>query len=138
MQDTKRIWAWVGGVVVVIAIVTIIFWPSHKSSGPVSSNGPAPVYAPQGQLIPQFPKSLILDSSAQVSNSYSIGYSSTTNQYTAQFNSSSSMTMLYNNYKKYLTANGWAITNDITSNDSTRGIYASNASSDVEVGIETV
>ena len=136
MQDTKRVWVWVGVVVVVLGVVVALVWPRSKPSGPTTStNGPAPVYAPQGQLTPEFPKQLILDSAAAVNQSYSIGYSSSTNQYTAQFNTSSSVATLYASYKKYLPANGWTITNDIAKYAQSRGIYASNASSDVMVAI---
>ncbi len=134
MKDSKRVWVWVGVVVVVLAVVLAFVWrPSSKQ--PASSGGPAPVFAPQGQLVPQFPKSLILDSNAAISGSYSINYSSSTNQYTAEYDSSSTMASLYAQYKQYLPANGWAITNNITKYSSSRGLYASNASSDVSVAI---
>jgi len=135
MSNSKRIWVWVGVAIVVVAVVVWVarmFMPKK----PVALN-PSPVFAPQGQLVPEFPKSLILDSNAAVSDSYSINYSSSTNQYTAVYDSSSTVTALYNQYKEYLPANGWTITNDITKYSTSRGLYASNASSDVAVGIVT-
>lgn len=45
------------------------------------------------------------------------------------------MASLYSQYKQYLPANGWTITNNITANSNSRGLYAINASSDVAVGI---
>lgn len=131
MNDSKRTWAWVGVVVVVVIVIVWAVWASM----PKTPSGPQPVFAPQGQLVPQFPKSLILDNSAAVNGSYSINYSTSTDQYTAEFNSSSSMASLYSEYTQYLSANGWMITNSSTMYSTSRGLYASNASSDVAVGI---
>ena len=133
MKDSKTVWVWVGIVVVVAVVVAWFIW-KPTSKAPVASN-PTPVYAPQGQLVPQFPPSLILGTSTIVNGSYAIDYSSSTNQYTAEFNSSSSLASLYANYKQYLPANGWTITNDITKYPTSRGLYASNTSSSVTVGI---
>ena len=133
MKDSKTLWVWVGIVVVVIVVVAWFIWrPTSKA--PVASN-PTPVYAPQGQLVPQFPPSLILGTSTIVNGSYAIDYTSSTNQYTAEFNSSSSMASLYTNYKQYLSANGWTITNNISKYPTSRGLYASNASSNIAVAI---
>jgi hypothetical protein len=133
MKDPKQIWAWVGVVVVVAIVAAWIVWrPGSSAPQPTA---PVPVYAPQGQLVPDFPKGLILDSSAAISGSYSINYSSSTNQYTAEYNSSSTMASLYAKYKAYLPANGWAITNDISAYPGSEGLYASNASSDVAVAV---
>jgi hypothetical protein len=134
MKDKKNIWVAVGVVVVILAVILIFVWkPTSKPAG-----APAPVYAPQGQLTPQFPKQLILDTSAAVNGSYSIGYSSSTNQYTAEFNSSSSMATEYASYKQYFSSNGWTLTNDITKYPTSRGLYASNASADAAIGIVSV
>lgn len=112
------------------------FGGGQPSPGTIVASSPSsPLFAPKGQLVTGFPQDLILDSNAAVSGSYSIQYSSSTNQYTAEWNSSSSMSDLYNDYKQYLPAHGWAITNDLAQNASSRGIYAQNASSDVSVVI---
>jgi hypothetical protein len=111
-------WVWVGIAVVVIGAVLFLVLvakpppeaPNTSTSEGVVSN-PTPVYAPSGTLTPQFPKELILDSSAQVSESYSINYSLSTNQYTAQWVSSMSVAALYAAYSTYLSSNGWTITN---------------------------
>ena len=127
-------WVWVG---VAVVVIVIIVWAVTKFYQPKqqAETLPSPVFASQGQLVPQFPKDLILDSNAAVSDSYSVNYSSSTDQYTAEFDSSSSMASLYTSYKQYLPANGWTITNDMTRYTNSRGLYASNASSDVAVGI---
>ena len=102
-------WMWVGVAVVVIVVALIVaftfIWKPASNQTPVS--GPAPVYAPQGQLTPGLPKELILDPQAQIGTSYSINYDPTTNQYTARWTSSSSVATLYNEYKTYFgTADG--------------------------------
>ncbi|MCL5669797.1 MAG: hypothetical protein M1423_00620, partial [Acidobacteria bacterium] len=61
--------------------------------------------------------------------------SSSMNQYTAEWNSSSSMESLYEAYKTYLPAHGWTIANDVTKYPTSRGLYVRNASSDVSVAI---
>ena len=107
MNDSKKIWAWVGVAVVVIVVVLAVVWkftPKHAS-------GPVPVFAPQGQLTPNFPKGLILDNNAVIAGSYSINYSSSTNQYTAEYNSSDTVPALYKDYQTYFAANGWMVTN---------------------------
>lgn len=133
MEGKTRIWIWVGVAVVIIAVLFAVFSRPHANNS--ASATPTPVFAPQGQLVPQFPQSLILDSNAAVSGSYSVNYSSSTNQYTAEYNSSSSMATLYAQYKQYLPANGWTITNDSAQYAHSRGLYATNASSDVTLTI---
>jgi hypothetical protein len=137
MQDTKRIWVWVGVAVVVIAVAVAFIWKPNFSKPATSTNTtPPPVtYAAQGQIVPQFPKQLILDGLASVGSSYSIGYSSSTNQYTAVFNASTSMAILYYSYKQYFLANRYGIVNDITKYPTSRGLDAVNASSEVAVAI---
>lgn len=107
MNSTKKVWVWVGIVVVVVVIAVAFVWrPGSKKPA-----GPVPVFAPQGQLTPNFPKDLILDPQAQIGSSYSINYDAKTNQYTAQWNSSSSVVSLYGDYQKYFGDNGWTTTN---------------------------
>lgn len=126
---------WILVVAAVAVIVAIVFYARSGPRSAAPSSVGVPVYAPQGELTPGFPKQLVLDSAAAVTNSYSIDYSSTTNQYTAAWDSSSSMSSLYYTYKAYLPANGWAIVNDTTKYPASRGLYAQNASSDVSVAI---
>jgi hypothetical protein len=131
MNDSRRIWVWVGVVIVVVVVVLIFVWkPSRK---PAFS--PIPVYAPQGQLVPQFPKGLILDSNAAISGSYSINYSSSTNQYTAEYDSSSSLATLYGKYKTYFENNGWVIKNISKVNAASKigVVYAATSSVNVNV-----
>ncbi len=137
MEDPKRIWVWVGVAVIVVVVVVWAVWGSWGlMRKPKTVSGPTPVFAPQGQLVSLFPGRLILDgSSSSVGGSYSVDYSSSTDQYTAEFDSSSSMLSVYASYTQYLPANGWTITNAMTRYASSRGLYASNASSDVAVGI---
>lgn len=130
-------------IVVAVVILAGIIWyallaglrPSPGTASMPSAQPGATAFAPKGELVPGFPQQLILDGNAAISGSYSISYSSTTNQYTAEWNSSSSMTSLYNTYKQYLTANGWTITNDNTQYPNLRGLYAQSASSDVSVAL---
>jgi hypothetical protein len=140
MADNKKMWAWVGAAVVVVVIVLAFVWKPNMNNPKGTTPTPVgtPVYAPQGQLIPQFPTQLILDSAASLNQSYSINYSSTTNHYTAEYNSSSSMASMYTKYKTYLPANGWVIANDMTLYSNSRGLYATNTSSGVEVAIDQI
>ena len=138
MNNQKIVWVWVGIAVVVIAIVIAFFWkPGQEGNTNQPPSSPVPVYAPQGQLTPQFPKELILDNAAVVNDSYAISYSSSTNQETAVWTSSSSMLSLYASYKQYLPANGWTITNDITKYSTNRGLYARKDSSELVISIVT-
>lgn len=134
MQDTKRVWAWVGGAIVVLAVIVYFVWPKIFAKAPTTPAN-APVYAAQGQVTPQFPQALILDSNVAVTNSYAISYSSSTNLSTAMFNASTSMQVLYTSYKQYLLSNNWTITNDVTSSPALRELYGVNASSEVNIAI---
>lgn len=137
MNNSRQIWVWVGVAVVVVAVAAAFIWKPAPTTQPptATSTSPAPVYAPQGQLVPEFPKDLIIDDTAAISGSYSIGYSSTTNQYTAQFNSSSTVTALYNQYKTYLAAHNWTITGSLTTRPTFDAISASQGSSTLQVVI---
>ncbi len=135
MKDSKRIWVWVGVAVVVVAVAAAFIWRPTTQKPPVGETGPKPVYAPQGQLVPEFPKDLILDNNVVIGGSYSIGYSTTTNQYTAQFNSSSTVTALFNQYKTYLAANNWTIAGSLTTRPTFDAISASQGDNQLQVMI---
>ncbi len=138
MNPSRKVWVWIGSVAAALVlaagiVVAGMAW-NASSKQPVAS-APMPVYAPEGELVPQFPKVLILDPAAAVSQSYSINYSPTTNQYTAEYDSSSSILSLYAAYLQYLPSNGWTITNQLTSYSNSRGVSATDASSSVEVSV---
>lgn len=132
MNSTKKIWAWVGVAIVVIIVVVAFVWrPAKKSAAPV------PVFAPQGQLTPNFPKQLILDPQAAIGTSYAINYDPNTNQYTAQWTSSSSIMTIYNDYQTYFKGNGWTITNQsgVKAASKIGAMYAATSTANVNVTI---
>lgn len=132
MEKIKaRMVAWI--VIIVLAAAGLIWYGLMRNAA--QTRGPVPVYAPQGQTVQGFPKQLILDNAAAVVNSYSVTHSASSSQYTAQWNSSSSVTALYNAYKQYFSANGWTIVHDVTQYANARALYATNASSDVSVSV---
>jgi hypothetical protein len=136
MKDQKKVWVWVGIVIVVIIVVALVVW---KLTAKPKPTGPVPVFAPQGQLVPNFPKQLILDPKAQVSTSYSINYDPTTNQYTAEWTSSSSLASLYGDYQTYFGNNGWTITNQSGAKSGSRlaVLYAATTTANVNVTLVT-
>lgn len=134
MKDPKTVWAWVGGAIVVVAVVAGIAWHFYGGAHKLAATGPVAVHAPTGQLVPGFPPSLVLGTSSQVSNSYSINYSTSTNQYTAEWVSSSSIAALYAKYQTYAAANGWTITNH-ADYPTLKGLYATNASSSAAMNV---
>jgi hypothetical protein len=135
MRDSKRIWAWVGAAIIVVALAVWAIW-KFTSHAPVAT-GPVPVFAPQGQLVPNFPKDLILDSNAAISGSYSVSYSTSTNQYTAEYDSSSTVTALYKQYSSYLPQNGWTVTGALTTHPTFDVIAATEGSDQLQVVIST-
>ena len=126
-------------IIAAVVILTAIALYAYRYGRPLppQASGPPPVYAPQGQIIAGFPKELILDHNVQASNSYAINYSSSTNLYVVQWNSSSSVAGLYNAYLAYLPTHGWTITNRFTNRPDLRGFYAvkNSASSSANVNI---
>jgi hypothetical protein len=115
--------------VVVVAVVGVVAWGIVARRGnPETATGPATLHAPQGQVAAGFPKELILDKGVQVSNSYTVSYSSTTNQYTVQWNSPSTAASIYNSYFAYLPTHGWTITNRFTTHPGMLGLYATKTS----------
>jgi hypothetical protein len=136
MKDSKMLWVWVGIVVVVVIVAAWFIWGS--SSRPPVASAPAPVYAPQGQLVAGFPSNLILDSNAAINGSYSINYSSSTNQYTAEYLSSSTVKALYGQYMAYLPKNGWTVEGSLTTRPTFDAITASEGSNQLQVVISTV
>ncbi|MGC9599334.1 MAG: hypothetical protein ABSE18_03040 [Minisyncoccia bacterium] len=123
------------GVIIFAAIIlyAYLYGPSWPTSP--QATGPAPVHALQGQVVAGFPQDLILDSGAQVNNSYSVNYSSSTNQYTVQWNSSSAVARIYNDYLAYFPTHGWTVTNRFTTRPDLRGLYAVNASSSASANV---
>jgi len=135
MQDNRKgnIWVWVGIVIVVVIVVLLFVWKPTKAPTVVPPG--TPVHAPQGQVVAGFPQNLILDNAAQVGNSYSVNYSSSTNQYTAAWNSSSSLTVETAAYQKYLQANGWKVTPNPVRQATIRALSASNSAAILLVNI---
>ena len=132
MQKKNQAWIWVGAVIVVVIVVFALVW----KPGSATPEGPAPMRAPAGQIVAGFPQQLVLDSSAQVNNSYSLNYASTT-QYTTQVNSSSSVSASFASYQSYFNANGWTILNLSQSSPTVQGLYATNATAAATVTIVT-
>ena len=141
MQDTKRIWVWVGVAVIIVCGVLAFIWkPSlqtpigttNTTTNPASTS--TSVYAPQGQLTPQLSRAFLLDGISVISNSYSIGTASGTNKYVAVVNASTSMKVLYNSYEQYFLHNAWGITK-LSSTATSSLVAAQNASSTVSVAI---
>ncbi len=136
MKDHKTMWAWVGaGVVAVVVIIWVAtaMMPQQQAPQTPQATGPMPVYAPHGQVTPNFPRGLILDNNAAISQSYSIAYASSTNLYTAIYDSSSTVTSLFEKYKTYLSGNGWTITGTLTTQPTFDVITASSAGGQVQV-----
>jgi hypothetical protein len=127
---------WATIVVVIILIIIIVPMVIVKFSSKKPAVG-MPVYAEKGQLIPQFPTALILDTSATVSDSYSINYSTTTNQYTAEYTSSNTVKSLYNEYQSYLSQNGWTVTGSLTTNPAFDAINAMKGNDQLQIVIST-
>jgi hypothetical protein len=124
------------GIVIVVMLVVVIgalaWWEIASQR-----HGALPVFAPAGQLIAGFPKELVLDPAAQISKSYAINYSSSTNQYTANWISSSSIDDLYREYLSYFASHGWAVINSSTNTTAFRGIYAVTATEDTNIVINS-
>ena len=133
-KDEKRTWAWIGAAVVILALIAVFSGKLGNLTAPAGPSGPTPVYAPQGQLVGGFPKALILDQNAAVSNSYSINYSAGINQYTAQWTSSMSLNNLFSAYQSYFSGNGWKVSN-VMAYPKAKGMHAENASSTVGISI---
>jgi len=112
-------WFWVTVVViVVVAAALIVAWLY-----PIKAVG-TPVYAPQGQVVQGFPQELLIDSSGQVTHSYSIAYSSSTNQYTVGWQSAASPEALFSGYETYFTSKNWFILDEASSSPDVQSIYA--------------
>jgi hypothetical protein len=136
-EKYRRALPWIGvAVVIVIVAVWLVVWYGNRANAPQGgAASPTPVYAQKGQIIAGFPQELILDSAAQVTNSYTINYSASLNLYTAAWNSSTSMSSLYASYKSYLSANGWTIVNKSEDNSALRAVAATNGTHDMSVVI---
>jgi hypothetical protein len=124
---------------VAVVVIILVVWGIWKLQPKPQATGPVPVFAPQGQLVPNFPKQLMLDPQAQVNSSYSINYDPTTNQYTAEWTSSSSLATLYGDYQKYFGDNGWTITNQsgVKGTSKLAVLYAATSSANVNVTLVT-
>ena len=139
-----RFWLWFGLIAIVVLIglgAWFLLSALHPAPAPAPGNqqtagtqGTVPTYAPQGQLVSGFPKELILDSNAQLQGSYAVTYSSSTNQYTAQWISSMTMNDLFLLYKEYFLVKRWTISNEMNSVGA-RGFHAENGSAAVGVAI---
>ena len=137
MQDSwkKNAWVWVGVVVVVIIVALFFVWKPTPAPAPIPPG--TPVFAPKGQIVAGFPQNLIIDPSAQISGSYTINYTTSTNQYTAGWNSSSSLLVETAAYQQYLQANGWSVTPNPVRESTIRALSALKDGESVLVNIIT-
>ena len=124
----KKIVVIVVAIAVVIVVLALIWW---FTLGEYRS--PRAAFAPSGQLVSGFPKELILDQTALIGKSYTIGYAYNLNQYTASWTSSSSLDGLYGQYVGYFASHGWTVTNSSTNIAAFRGIYAVTSTADTNV-----
>jgi flagellar basal body-associated protein FliL len=131
---------------IVIAIVLVIglgavFLLLHKNVVPTKNTGtntsavvqPKPVYAAQGKLTENFPTSLIIGAKPNTQSSFSVNYSSS-NQYTAVFDTTDSISAEYSSYMSYFQNNKY----EVISHQNTSKIanlYAINIDGDVSVQI---
>ena len=132
MNKKWLFWTEVG--VLAVVVVCLILCGLGQKGHPGKNAAIVVVYALAGQLTAGFPKNLVLDNSVAMSDSYSITYSSTANQYTAEWISASSSDALYNEYHSYVAMNGWTITNQ-ANGPALKGIYATNATANINIVI---
>jgi hypothetical protein len=121
-----------GVLIVLVAAMVVISFVIRKVSAPGT-----PVFAPGGQVVSGFPKELLLNHGAAFLNSYSINYSSSTDQYTAVWDTTSSVTDVYADYLSYFDRNGWVITKQIAQYPDSRGLFAAHGSSTASVAVST-
>jgi len=119
----------VGVFIVLVAVVITVFLVKRGKA-------PGTVFAPAGQMISGFPKELLL-SGAKLSGSYAINYSSSMNQYTATWESTSSVAELYNYYLAFLKGNNWDILNRFTQYSNSRGFSVAHGSSTATIAISS-
>jgi hypothetical protein len=140
MEGKKREWVTIGVAVLIIIVIGFLAWYEkfQVPSGGVASIS-TPVFAATGQLSPGFPQSLVLDANATVDQSYSIHYAAGSgDQYTAQWDSALPVATVFNNYLNYFKSNSWTIVNRVTKSATAQGVYATNASSSVNIAIMAI
>ena len=120
-------------IIIIIAVAGILVWKFYPKNSEVGK----PVYAPKGQLTPQFPKELILDTTVAVNNSCAINYSPTLNQYTAEYDSSNTVKALFADYQSYLSKNGWTITSTLTTRPMFDALNATKGTEQLQVVVST-
>jgi hypothetical protein len=87
---------------------------SKTNTSSMTSTGQPIFYAPSGQLVSEFPKELILDQNAVISQSYIITENKIT-QYTTIFTSGLTPAQVLDQYKAYSQKNNWQQTNETDS-----------------------
>jgi hypothetical protein len=125
-MDTKTGAIMLIAVAVVAGLIIYAFLRTPATPSGSGPSGPLPTYAPQGQLVAGFPSQLILEPQAQISQSYSLS-----GEVVAEWNSSTSIDDLYNEYQNYFSSNGWNILNETAAPSNVRGISAQNSSGSV-------
>ena len=95
---------------IVWAISTTWQAPAPGTNPMPQAQTPTPEFAAKGQVVQGFPQNLILKDNPNITNSYTINYSSSTNLYTAQWNSSSTPDSVVSQYQTFLSQNGWSVT----------------------------
>jgi len=120
-SKNDRVLVWVG----VVALFSGLYLMATWQVPPGTLSGSMSAYASQGEVIAQFPKALFLDNAVAVEQDYSINYSASENQYTAQWNSEDAPEVVLNEYQNYFTSAGWAISAGSTGDPNVQQLSAS-------------
>lgn len=116
--DTKTGALILVAVVILVGIGIYAVVNSSKNSAALSVN-PKVTFASEGQVAAGIPKELILEPQAAIIESYVAA-----GQSTVEWNSSSSIDALFNEYQNYFLNNNWNIVNEVATPSNVRGIYA--------------
>jgi hypothetical protein len=137
-QTHKTIWA-AGIIVVVLTIAFIVFWHQKHESAPSTKpsqtqqtvNHIQPTYTSSGQLVPAFPKELVLGTQPTITQSYDVPYSSQ-NQSATTYQAQDTPDKVFQAYLTYFQSNNYEIISkqQTTERDT---VYASNKDVDISI-----
>ncbi len=126
--EKKTLWSILVGVVILGGLLIYVFTGNRH---PVQNGNTQPTYAPKGELVSGFPSNLLLDSSAPITQSYSMHYPSGAVQYTAEYQTARDAVSVIAGYQTHLGAMGWNVR--INSAVQTKAIGLSGATSTASI-----
>ena len=137
MQNKRNLYIALGlaGLAIIILVVGLTYKNWGNGTGPGEEAKFEKTEAPQGQLVGNFPKELMIESNPLVKNSYSLKYDGSTEQPSVNYYSRFTVEENFRLFRDRLKTLGYTITKDSKVAEGIYSIYGTRGNENVNITI---